>query len=213
MVSYWFLDLTHFIFSAGFFPITGGNLQGSIGRNVDDSYLNLYSATYWNKGGHISLSSYQALENPGGFKLCTGNNSNSSVKYLIGKPDGTLTWVGNDLAGTAIVAKSLNINGYIKFASGLIIQWFRSSDNAIESGINGTSTAYPLQFPKSVYCGTMCAGTVISRLAIATIRTFAESTDEVTWYPATYNYNDTSPIWNTGWVANTYIAYFIVFGH
>ena len=34
-----------------------------------------------------------------------------------------LTWNGNDLAGSAIVAKSLKPNGYIKYASGLVIQW------------------------------------------------------------------------------------------
>ena len=110
-------------FSAGFFPITGGQLQGSIGRNVDDSYLNLYSATYWNKGGHISLSSYQALDNPGGFRLCTGNNSDSSVKYLTGKPNGKLTWDDNDLASVAIVSKNITYTGYIKLVCGLIIQW------------------------------------------------------------------------------------------
>lgn len=36
-----------------------------------------------------------------------------------------LTWNGNDLTGSAIVAKSLANNGYIKYASGLIIQWGR----------------------------------------------------------------------------------------
>jgi hypothetical protein len=34
-----------------------------------------------------------------------------------------LTWNANDLAGSAIVAKSLGTNGYIKYASGLIVQW------------------------------------------------------------------------------------------
>jgi hypothetical protein len=34
-----------------------------------------------------------------------------------------LTWNDNDLGGSAIAAKSLGTNGYIKYASGLIIQW------------------------------------------------------------------------------------------
>jgi hypothetical protein len=35
----------------------------------------------------------------------------------------SLKWNANDLGGSAIVAKSLGANGYIKYASGLIIQW------------------------------------------------------------------------------------------
>ena len=42
---------------------------------------------------------------------------------------GTLKHGGNDLAGTAIVAKSLTPNGgYIKYASGLVIQFGHYSD-------------------------------------------------------------------------------------
>ena len=36
---------------------------------------------------------------------------------------GTLKHGNNDLAGAAIVAKSLDVNGYVKYASGLTIQW------------------------------------------------------------------------------------------
>jgi hypothetical protein len=34
-----------------------------------------------------------------------------------------LTWNANDLGGSAIVAKSIGTNGYVKYASGLIVQW------------------------------------------------------------------------------------------
>ena len=36
---------------------------------------------------------------------------------------GTMKHGANDLAGSAIVAKSLEVNGYVKYASGLVIQW------------------------------------------------------------------------------------------
>ena len=51
-----------------------------------------------------------------------------------------LTWNGNDLAGSAIVAKSLENNGYIKYASGLIIQW--GSKKYSEFDLNSSTHLY-----------------------------------------------------------------------
>lgn len=59
--------------------------------------------------------------NNGQFVLTARNSSGHTSLY--GKPNGELIWKENDLSGAAIVAKSLNINGYIKFANGLIMQW------------------------------------------------------------------------------------------
>ena len=42
---------------------------------------------------------------------------------MLGLPNKSLTWVGNDLAGAAVQARSFDANGYIKYAGGLIIQW------------------------------------------------------------------------------------------
>jgi hypothetical protein len=95
----------------------------------------------------------------------------------------------------------------------LLPQWFRSSGAVIESRINSVSIAYPLQFPKGVYCGTTCVGTVLSELAISSIRSFNESTEKLRWYPATYDYDSNNPTWKSGWRGNTFVAYFIVFGH
>ena len=55
------------------------------------------------------------------FNLQAGDGTTAAS--FVGKPDKTLTWDGHDLAGSAIVAKSLGANSYIKYASGLIVQW------------------------------------------------------------------------------------------
>jgi hypothetical protein len=72
---------------------------------------------------------------------------------MCGYPDGRLTWNGNDLAGSAIVAKSLSANGYVKYASGLIIQWGTTQITSIPHTIN-----FPIPFtiyvrPVAVYNG------------------------------------------------------------
>ena len=51
-----------------------------------------------------------------------------------------LTWNGKDLAGSAIVAKSFTNNGYIKYASGLIIQWGRKKYS--DFNFNGSTYLY-----------------------------------------------------------------------
>ena len=75
-----------------------------------------------------------------------------------------LTWNGNDLAGSAIVAKSLNQDGYIKYASGLIIQWgihYFPSGAQITKG--SLECMFPISFSKKtlgvVACHTADSGT------------------------------------------------------
>lgn len=60
-----------------------------------------------------------------------------------GTPAGELLWRGNDLAGSVIVKKSLDVKGYIIYASGLILQWgFVNTGNVYE--YNGS---FPIVFP------------------------------------------------------------------
>lgn len=58
-----------------------------------------------------------------------------------------LTWNGNDLAGAAIVAKSLGTNGYVKYASGLIIQWKNGKFATFSNG--KTRISFPISFSQS----------------------------------------------------------------
>jgi hypothetical protein len=64
-----------------------------------------------------------------------------------------LTWNANDLGNAAIVAKSLEQNGYIKYASGLIIQW--GALVGFDSG-DGVNTWLPKPLPISFSNGTYC---------------------------------------------------------
>jgi hypothetical protein len=59
-----------------------------------------------------------------------------------------LTFNGNDLAGSAIVAQSLGKNGYIKYASGLIMQW----GGVNVSNKNDISISYPISFSQPYSC-------------------------------------------------------------
>ena len=96
-----------------------------IGRNVNTSNLRLIGALDTNSGAGLTLyGSDWGDSSDGAFDLKAIKGSNSC--NLKGLPNSNLTWGINDLGGSAIVAKSIGINGYIKYASGLIIQWGQS---------------------------------------------------------------------------------------
>lgn len=61
----------------------------------------------------------------------------------------SLTWNGNDLAGSAIVAKSIREIGYIKYASGLIIQWGNVGN---PNQTTGMEVKFPITFNNNVIC-------------------------------------------------------------
>jgi hypothetical protein len=117
------LNNSRILSSAGFFPITGGNLQGStILRNVNNSNLIISAGIAGNTtAANLNLFGKDETTYPGYFFLTASDGTN--IKELIGRPDGTLIWNNNDLAGSVIVKKLLSANGYIKYASGLILQW------------------------------------------------------------------------------------------
>lgn len=68
----------------------------------------------------------------------------------------SLTWNGNDLAGSAIVAKSLGVNGYVKYASGLIIQWGASE------WVSNTQATRTITFPITFSTGSSAIATGFS---------------------------------------------------
>lgn len=109
-----------------YFPKSGGELSGNtIRRNVNDSYFQINGASQASKGAFVCLYGSERSENAGEFRL-TARKVDSDTEVaatLAGYPNAELKWNSNDLAGSAIVAKSLGANGYVKYASGLIIQW------------------------------------------------------------------------------------------
>jgi hypothetical protein len=107
-------------------------------RNVTDGILTIMGGDDYPDGAYLNLFGKEA-SSPSFFQLTARNGSN--YISLMGGPTGQLTWGDNDLAGSAIVAKSLSNAGYIKYASGLIVQW--GFDNVV------TSTFKQITFPIS----------------------------------------------------------------
>lgn len=90
-----------------------------------------FSGGHYGRGAWLELCGKDKTGYAGNFSLESNDGTNKA--QLKGYPTGELTWTGrqtyveDDLGGSAIVAKSLGINGYIKYASGLIVQWGRVS--------------------------------------------------------------------------------------
>lgn len=58
-----------------------------------------------------------------------------------------LTWNGADLGGASIVAQSLDVNGYVKYSNGLIVQW---GTWTINTGA-AQGKYFPIQFSSTNY--------------------------------------------------------------
>ncbi len=99
---------------------------------TDSAYIAIRGANHPNFPGQIDIRAH------------VGNDDCS----LLLKPDGFLRWAGNDLAGSAIVAKSLSANGYIKYASGLIIQWGTFTSRTATAV---HTVSFPIAFPTKVF--------------------------------------------------------------
>lgn len=175
--------------SAGFLPITGGALQGTdsvISRAVNNSTLNIRGGL---KNGNTNISARLGLyggtyptETYAGNFILEAATEDTNIK-LIGKPNGELTWNSNDLAGSSIVAKSLGTNGYVKYASGLIIQWGR----VIITGGSGEGS-YNINFTQNPTIAATNYGEVTGRTyAVGNISTskfnvYCSATGSITFF-------------------------------
>lgn len=132
---------------SNYLPLTGGSMTGgSITRNIDNHTLNFYGGTGYGKGAYLALRGKD--NNNGEFELVCDNGI--TKKELVGSVINGLLWAGNDLGGSAIVAKSFDSNGYIQYASKLIIQW---GVKLVESSVTSTYLAFPISFiNKCVTC-------------------------------------------------------------
>lgn len=107
--------------------LSGGNLTGrSIGRNstTDDMLISggtAMATTSTPTGAYLQLIGKDLQGWGGGFSLVAANDT--YTRSLSGTPAGALTWDGNSLDKSAVVAESPGVNGYRKYASGLIVQW------------------------------------------------------------------------------------------
>lgn len=117
-----------------YLPLSGGAVSGTIRQKVDNSCVVLWGGSQERTGAKLLIFGNENEVNPGNFYVNTGYVDGEHCE-LIAKPNGDLTFNHNypgggiktDLAGGAIVAKSLAANGYVKYASGLIIAWYTSS--------------------------------------------------------------------------------------
>ena len=92
-------------------------------------------------GGADGLANVQAKQLANRTKWLKGNLAPMANAVF----SGTMKHGANDLAGSAIVAKSLDASGYVKYASGLIIQWGRFFSTTSR---NGSTVNYPISFTK-----------------------------------------------------------------
>lgn len=125
---------------------------------------------------------YSNADIQGGFDLSTnlGNDHPEGNHKLKGRADGTLVWRGNDLAGSAIVSKSISTNGYITYASGLILQWGYS--NAIT---NGSNIYYPISFPIYSLNVVTSAGVITSTYSNSSFKV-DDATRGFSWFAIGY---------------------------
>ena len=103
-----------------------------ISHNKNTSFLRITGGTDFYDGASITLygRNYSNIDDRGDFVIRAfwkDSENHYSLSDLIGYPDGRLFWIGNDLAGAAIVSKNISYTGYIKFSCGLIIQWGKTS--------------------------------------------------------------------------------------
>ena len=110
-----------------------------------DSRLMIKGANWGEAGSALTLYTpqYSSTTVQGGFDLSTDLGNNIGNYKLKGRTNGSLTWNNNDLAGAAIAVKNLATNGYIKYASELLIQWGRIF---IPVNTNNANNILPISF-------------------------------------------------------------------
>lgn len=142
---------------ANYLPLAGGVLWDGhvfVRQKTNNGRLVLRGGT--DSGGVIELMGGEDETLTGAEEVIRGanilraeNGTNKSAIYIF--PDGRIIHqairdkVSYDLSGSAIVAKSFSTNGYIKYASGLIVQW-----GFINDALQVKSATFPIAYPTKV---------------------------------------------------------------
>ena len=96
-----------------YLPLGGGTMTGNVSSSVTDWRItksnengssSIYGGVSWSTSASLQLCGNNHTSLPGGFNLSANNGT--TRKELVGKPDGTLTWGGNDI--TPQILTSLN---------------------------------------------------------------------------------------------------------
>ena len=158
--------------------LLGGVLYGStIKRSDSNSALVLRGGDSSETGGYISLRGSNNNSAPGTvvIQATTGGVNFSNIVL---SPNGSLSLKGYDLGGSAIVAKSLGANGYIKYASGLIIQWGEKTPSSDSTSIQ---IDYHVTFTAAARCVVSPRSNTPSTVGSFSIGTFSLSSFTAYW--------------------------------
>lgn len=131
-----------------------------IRRTTDDYNTFIMGATAWNKGAHLILNGMNSSRGDGttlrgAFELVANNNE--SDNRLVGKVDGRLTWVNQDVA---CVTHWHNTSGgfYRKYKDGLIEQGgycdWSSATGVVTLHTPYSNTLYNIQLTDLNYSNT-----------------------------------------------------------
>ncbi len=130
-----------------YLPLSGGAITGDLYKSTNNTTMLIYGGKGRDKGAELALYGKDLPRNTpysGGFRLTAADGAKRC--YLFGLTDGQLIWNNTNLAGAGIVSQQLGLNGYTKYASGLIIQWGRIDQTS------GTSiwVPFPISFSESL---------------------------------------------------------------
>ena len=124
----------------------GGILTGdTLKRNVSSSEMNIMGGDSNLNGGWLLLHGKDSSD--GSFGLYSSDGS--SRVGLEGNINGRLLkWDNNSLDKSAVVAESLENNGYRKYASGLLVQW-GTVQEIVEN--NARHATFPIAFTNKIF--------------------------------------------------------------
>lgn len=132
----------------GYLPLSGGQLSGYVFGDSDKA-LYFHAAPQNDGGPSLALYGLDIQDSSpiiGGFEMFAVGTDRTTTKNLCGYNNGGLTWAGNSLDKSAVVAELLGTNGYRKYASGLIKQW---GESGAAEDIPGVGYCIKVQFPIS----------------------------------------------------------------
>lgn len=138
--------------AAAYLPLSGGTLRGNLNFSTTSTYIEktntngtlaIYAGNNIGTGAEIVLYGKDYASSPGEFQIRAKDGINSKV--LRGYPNGTLTWVGKNIA--VVDSVDTTTNGYIRFTNGLQIVWARP---VIPSGSSQTGIAVTYEKPFSL---------------------------------------------------------------
>lgn len=113
--------------ASGNLPLSGGTMEGTIvssvepiiSNNTDDGTVFIYGGTEMNRGARIGLNGKDNSFVAGAFTITATDGTNT--KQFQGKPDGTLTWDGNNVLTDKVTSVN-SLSSSISFESGFSLR-------------------------------------------------------------------------------------------